>query len=331
MNAQTQRTEEVRRARRAFLIVGLVVPIVIALVAVGFILAWLPDVPDRVVTHWGPEGPDGYGSAQMYVWMQVLVGLVVPLMLTLPVLAMMKDSWGPTGRLLAAISIGVSALVAVGSVGSVMIQRGGGDGSGFGAVLAIGFGAMLLLGAVGWFVQPRVITSAASMPPSQLTLAPGERAAWFGTSAMGRPGAIFLVIAVLVLIATTAWVFVMDGATGWILAVVTLLVMALVATTLVFRIRINAEGLRVRSVAGWPRWSIPASDITDARVVQVNPMGEFGGWGLRFAVDGRMGIVLRTGEGLQVTRRSGRTLVVTVDDARTAASVLNTAVKEVEK
>lgn len=58
----------------------------------------------------------------------------------------------------------------------------------------------------------------------------------------------------------------------------------------------------------------------------VNPMGDFGGWGLRLSVDGRVGVVLRTGEALQITRRKGRPFVVTVDDAETAAAVLSAQV-----
>ncbi|MBD3752872.1 MAG: hypothetical protein IE935_10685 [Micrococcales bacterium] len=43
---------------------------------------------------------------------------------------------------------------------------------------------------------------------------------------------------------------------------------------------------------------------------------------MRFAIDGRRGVVLRRGEALEVTRRSGRVFVVTVDDASTASALL---------
>jgi hypothetical protein len=54
----------------------------------------------------------------------------------------------------------------------------------------------------------------------------------------------------------------------------------------------------------------------------VNPLAEFGGWGWRWGADGRVGVVLRAGEGIQVTRTNGKRFVVTVDDAQTGASVL---------
>ncbi|WP_206476784.1 DUF1648 domain-containing protein [Microbacterium sp. KRD172] len=324
-------TQDIRRARRSFLLVGLVVPVVLAAIAVAFIVAWLPDLPETIVTHWGPEGPNGYASPALFVWVQAVLGLGLPLLLTLPILALMKNSWGVTCRLLAAISLGTAALLSVMFVGSVAMQRESNSSAlGIGTVLALGFGALVVIGLIGWFVQPNVTTSAGQVSDEaslHLRLAPGEKAAWFGAAAMGRPGIIGLAVSVLVLCATTVWVFVLGDSSAWILAIVTLLLIALIAMTLVFRVRVNAAGLRVRSVVGWPRWDIAASEIADVKVVQVNPMAEFGGWGLRIAVDGRMGVVLRTGEALQVTRSSGRVFVVTIDDARTAASVLSSAMK----
>ncbi len=42
-------------------------------------------------------------------------------------------------------------------------------------------------------------------------------------------------------------------------------------------------------------------------------------------IDGRFGIVLRTGEGIEATREDDRVMVVTIDDAATAAAVLSAA------
>jgi len=286
-------------------------------------------MPERVIIHWGPSGPDGFGAPENYVWLQALCGLGIPALMTLPVLALMKDGWGITGRFLAALSLGISALMSVISVGGLAIQRDSADPEAIGPLMAIAFSTLIVLGVIGWFLQPDVVTPPAPGRTVRLQLAPGERAAWFGTAAMGRPGVIGLSVAVLILALTTVWVFVADPGVGWIMAAVTVLLIVLIATTLVFRVRVSAAGLRVHSVTGWPRWSIPASDITAAQVVQVDPMADFGGWGLRISVDGRVGVVLRTGDALQVERRTGRTFVVTVDDAATAASVLSAVAKGV--
>lgn len=334
MNTLVTITPDVRRARRAFVLVGLVAPIVVAAVVLTLIIGWLPDLPDQVVTHWGSGGPDGYGSPAVYIWMQCVLGLVIPLLMTVPILLMMKQSWGITCRFLGATSLGSSALVAVVTAGSAWMQREPATAPfGIGTVVAIGFAAMVLFGVIGWLLQPNVTASPASedQTASQIRLAPGEKAAWFGTAAMGRTGVITLLLAVLLLIGSTIWVLILGEATAvWITALATLLVIALIATTLVFRVRVNRAGLLVRSAAGWPRWNIPASEIADVQVVQINPMAEFGGWGLRVAVDGRAGVVLRTGEGLQVTRTSGKVFVVTIDDAATAAAVLTAALHGVD-
>ncbi|MFI6766112.1 DUF1648 domain-containing protein [Streptomyces sp. NPDC050355] len=63
--------------------------------------------------------------------------------------------------------------------------------------------------------------------------------------------------------------------------------------------------------------------VVEATSRRVDCFGEFGGWGYR--VRGRgSGLVLRSGEGIAVRLTSGREFVVTVDDAATAAALLNT-------
>jgi len=59
-------------------------------------------------------------------------------------------------------------------------------------------------------------------------------------------------------------------------------------------------------------------------------VNDFGGWGLRLApgqggTRRRFGLVTRAGEALEVIRRDGRAFVITIDDARAAAAVLNSA------
>ena len=50
---------------------------------------------------------------------------------------------------------------------------------------------------------------------------------------------------------------------------------------------------------------------------------EFGGFGWRIGLDGRTGIVLRTGPAIEVERRDKRPLVVTVDGADVGVATLN--------
>ena len=91
-----------------------------------------------------------------------------------------------------------------------------------------------------------------------------------------------------------------------------------------WRVRADRRGFSVRGALGWPRVSIPATDIAAVRVVDVDPTADFGGWGWRWGSGRRTGIIMRRGAAIEVTRRDGRRLVVTVDDADNAAAVLQT-------
>lgn len=68
---------------------------------------------------------------------------------------------------------------------------------------------------------------------------------------------------------------------------------------------------------------IPLDRIEEAGSRHVACFAEFGGWGYRIRAN-RSGFVLRSGEGIVVRLANGREFVVTVDDAATAAALLNT-------
>jgi hypothetical protein len=86
-------------------------------------------------------------------------------------------------------------------------------------------------------------------------------------------------------------------------------------------VTVDRRGLTVSlGPFGWPRVRVPADDVAEVTVAEISPM-QFGGWGYRI-VPGGSGVILRAGEALIVTRRSGRRFTVTVDNADTAAGLL---------
>lgn len=107
-----------------------------------------------------------------------------------------------------------------------------------------------------------------------------------------------------------------------VLIVVTIVCAAAVVSTLAFHVRVDATGLTVNSIVGLPRVHVPLRDIASVEAVDVNPMGEFGGWGLRWAPGGGFGVVLRSGPGIRVHRTNGKVVTVTVEDAATGAALL---------
>ena len=52
---------------------------------------------------------------------------------------------------------------------------------------------------------------------------------------------------------------------------------AVIAATAVFHVRVDETGLTVTSATGFPRFHVPVAEIERVEVVEVSPMGEYGG------------------------------------------------------
>lgn len=332
---------EVHRARTAFLWVGVLVPLAIIVVATLIGAAWLPELPTPAALHWFGGGVDTLGPA--WVHLALLAGLGGGLVLGLGGLVWFglrsagraegavtrPAQWSATARFLGAVNLGLAVLLSVITLTALGVQRGlqdASDAPAIGGAVLLAVALMLVCTALGWFLQPKVSqVRPAANGAEPMSLAPGERAIWMGTATIARGGRVVFALALSIEIALVV-ILLVTGAGGTTAVAITggagLLVLVLFAATFTFRVRASAAGLRVRSALGWPRVEIPASDIRSARSTHLEPFAEFGGWGLRYGPDGRYGVVLRTGEALEVTRSDGRTFFVTVDDAATAASVL---------
>ena len=311
-------------ARRRFLLVAVAVPAVVVAAALALQLAALGSLPDPVAVHWGGQGPDGFGPAWLPVLLTAVFGALVPALMVLSALPGLRDG-GVSYRFLGALVPGFTVLLCMVLTWGQLMQAGLADARqapGIGLPLLASTAAGLAVAALAWAVQPAPAPPAPAVPARPLPLRPGERAVWFREASLALPGLLLILGAVTAALAGTviAWLWA-EAALAWVLTAVTLVLLAAAATTTAFRVRVDGQGLTVTSVAGVPRFHIAPDDVASAEAVTVNPMGEFGGWGLRSA-PGRFGVVLRTGEALQVRRRNGRQFVVTVDDAGTAAALL---------
>jgi hypothetical protein len=319
---------DLRCARRALIIVGLLVPVVVPAVAVVLIVMWLPSLPDPAATHWGVGGVDGFGSPQSYLWMAIGLGLGLPILIFAGVLGMGRHQWGGASRLLGGMALGLSGFSAVVNAGSVAVQRGLSDASHVGPVWPIvigGFCALLVLTAVGWAMQPDVHpTPGAPLKPAHLaSISAGERVVWVATASMSRVATLVIGAVVVVVVGITAMMVIQRHEASWI-PVLTLVIIGLAfASSASFKVRAGADGLSVRSQVGFPSVHVPLDEIISVRAVDCHPFGEFGGFGWRIGLDGRTGIVLRTGPAIEVERRDKRPLVVTVDGADVGVATLN--------
>jgi hypothetical protein len=326
-------TADVRRARRAYLIVATWIPLGLTLLGAGLMLAWIPDVPSSIAVHWGADGrPDGFGPAWSMPVILASVGVGLALLFALMGWgASRSGEWGPTLRFLGALGGGTSVLITVGMTVSFAMQRGAdayADAPSALVPLLSAFVAGAAAGVLAWFVQPDVTVSGGSVAsdPALVPVGDGERVAWLRTTTMSRP-AMIAIVGVTLLQAALAVVSAFAGSDlWWLFAALAVVFAVLTAAMCVFRVSVTAAGLRVSSIAGVPRFVVPLADIDAVSVTRVDPAAQFGGWGIRVGVDGRLGIVLHSGEAIQVTRRGGRTLVVTVDDAATGAGLLSALV-----
>ncbi|QAY70474.1 DUF1648 domain-containing protein [Xylanimonas protaetiae] len=286
-------------------------------------VAWRDDLPDPVASHWGADGQvDGVMS--LGGWVAVVLGTGVGCTLLFGAIGWFWGKAAMTRRVAAGVTVWMGGLLAVMQVGAVAGQRGLTD-----AAQAPDSGGWLLAA----YLVPLVPAVAAALlvpgDPHQpatepvpadaerMPLADGERAVWLrriggGTGLWVGAGSVVLTSAMAVI------------GQQWGLLVVPALLAVLFAAMMVFEVRVDASGLRVRSALGWPRTFVPADEVVAARVVEVFAFRQFGGWGWRVGPGGSVGIVPRSGQGIEVERTGGRTLTITVDDAESGAALLNT-------
>lgn len=318
---------DLRRARLVALLIGVLVPLVLSGVVLALVLAWLPELPSPVATHWGPSGVDGFGPPVTFVWMTVLLGFALPAVLTIGTLIAVRDHWGGAARLLGGMALGISGLSAVITLGAVGMQRGLADAKhveDLGGVMLLGFGMFVVLIGVGWLVQPHIrpVPGAPLKRVHLTSIAGGERVVWLATATMSRVALILISVVVVIVVGVTAVMAIRFTDRLWVPVLTLLLIGGAFAVSASFRVRIGPDGLSVRSQAGVPRVHVPLDEIVSVRAVDCNPFGEFGGFGWRLGLDGRTGIVLRRGPAIEIERRDKRPLVVTVDGADVGAAVL---------
>lgn len=307
-------------------LVAVIAPFALAVTGVALQLAWLPELPDTVATHWGPSGsPDAFGPTWTMPLLLGIFGVALPALFGAMLARTLRPA-GPTAtqKLLAVTSLFAVAVLSIVITASLAIQRGAPGGSSSFEIfptLGISIGVALLLAVVAWFVMPRAVSGASTADPAvPLPVAPGEQVVWVGRTQFSTP--IVFVLCLAIALVTGVVVFAIATAGVWPLAIVPIGVAALVLGTASWNVRVDSAGLTVRANLGWPRYRIALADVASAARTHVVPLGEFGGYGIRWGLGRRLGIVTREGEALEVQRRDGRAVIVTVDDAATAAGLL---------
>lgn len=324
-------------AKRAALIVGTALPLLILLASTTLQFAWLPRMPSPAAVHWGPSGlPDGFGSP----WQNLgLFAGVNAVLLGLPLLGsfqanrastgLPKATWASGSRFLPAFLLGMTVAMQTQAIGSSLVQLDAADARDTGSTLWVligGYAGGAIAGVVAYLLQPKLqLDPETGEPPADpLPLSGAERAVWIGEVTPSRTVWGVVAGALVLLVALSVWMFTIEAVAGWITLGTLVLCAAMMLVGMWFRVQIGPQGFEAKSVVGFPVFRVPAEDIASVVSAEINPLSEFGGWGLRFSGN-RTGIVPRGGEGIVITRRDGRVLVATMASAGDAAAVLSAA------
>jgi hypothetical protein len=315
-------------ARRAALIATIWVPLAIVVAAEIVVVGVGVTGNPQLIVHWG-AGSDRTGPWWTYAILIAAIGIpviaVIGFFIARATQVAGMNSWMP------AIAMGITVFHTVGmGVGSVVLNA-----SPLAPALPLAGGVVLAIAAalLTWWLLPLEVPATTGVEPADvLPVRASEIAAWTGRVelpawfvtliATVAAGLIVLGVSLLLTLGARIW---------WIFLSPTLLLVVLLVTAQ-FVVIAGPRGFMVRSAIGWPRLHIPAANVGTAGVVAVDPMADFGGWGLRWVIGpnhkGRWGFVTRRGPGLEVFRQDGRSIVVTVDDPGTAAAILETYAKK---
>jgi hypothetical protein len=291
---------------------GSLPPLVAALPAIALLLAWSDRLPEPSATHFAVDGTaDGFSSAATLLWSSL--GLAVLLAAVFGTVSATR----PT-RFLIGVSWAASVLTGATSLLVVLANVDAVDASTVRLSplpLLLALAVAVTAGVLGARVAPAgVLADAPVTRGGSLDLAPDERVAWSRsvTSAPMQATGTSLVLGGILL------ALVVQTFPGVVVAAAGLLSLVFSSS----RTTVDGRGLTVAvGPLGRPRWHVPLADVRSAVAGDVSALGRFGGYGYR-VVPGGSGVILRSGEALIVTRASGRTFTVTVDDAETGARLL---------
>lgn len=320
-SSSTPKPREAPPNRLSSTILALVLPTAVAATSALIAWSWRDDLPDPIATHWGSDGPDRFSTLTSALITTPLISVAIS-----AVLWATAFWWGwsaSTRRMANAFSLGISILLYGVLLGSLDAQRGLADAAkvgGIGPVIGIAAIAGIAFGVLVGILTPGDAHRPAATPPppsaARLPLATNERAVWL-RDATGGPGLLIGLLAVSVSIPAVA-IF----GSFWMLVIPAALLTLLLAMFR-WKIRVDANGLTVRSALGFPRTHLALDEIVEANTTTVHCLRDYGGWGWRTGRAGQVGIVVRSGEALEVQRTGGRKFVITVDDSATAAALLN--------
>lgn len=179
-------------------------------------------------------------------------------------------------------------------------------------------GVALLFSGLGRVLEHRLsgahMTTASK--PAPLELDPSERAMWWGHATNH-----WLLVSTL---GVSAWLFLSMSEESNVSFRYAMPLMIAAVALLFANVHVVVGGHNVTVELGvwrWPRKTIAVADINGVEVQKVHPL-RHGGWGYRSCGAGCRAFIIRGGDALVLKQGSGRTTMVTVNDAHKAAALI---------
>ncbi|MEV5510196.1 DUF1648 domain-containing protein [Streptomyces orinoci] len=281
-------------------------------------------LPDRLATHFSGSGhADGFSSAGSLPVVALTLLLVAGLLFGVWAYAIEVTPKGWRGQL-------VFAYVLAAFLGyvhiSVVLVNSGHENSADQVSLSLwelpkALGAAALAAALGLLLATLVApaqrkAAAPAAPGPRLDLGRDESAVW--TRTVGSP-----------VLRLTGFAETVAGlalcAAGLPFAGVSLVLVGALSAVGGSGARITVDRHGLTAVPAWlpfPRLHIPLERITSAASRRVRLLKDIGGWGYRVR-PGQSALAMRSGDALVATLSTGSEFLITVDDAATAARLLN--------
>ena len=297
---------------------GVVVPLVAAGLGLALTRFWQSRLPAQIATHWSTDRPDEFSEPMSSAWLFALV--IVLIGGGCCCVAALAQALLLMRRAMLLIGLSVVGVLSTLQIVTLWIQLDKTDVSDVElpwAAVSVGVAIGCVVGAIGatFLKDYRVRPAAAERPDAKLPRGPAHTVR--DVAGFGRIGTIVFAVVAFGAAGLAC------RAVGGIWPLVAAFPVVLVLLALMrFEVIVDASGLRVRNF-GLTSIDIGIDEVTGAKLVDVNPFKDFGGWGLRSKGHRRYGIVTHTGPGVEVATAGGMTVTITTQRADAMAGALN--------
>jgi hypothetical protein len=228
-------------------------------------------------------------------------------------------------RELAVLTTGVVVMLAIFQWGGQLVGASVGS--------AAGLSFALLIGVVAGIAAAVTVWSAIRLPsprePQVLDVSstPVRVSPWSDHTRIARLLAYGPAVALLPLTGVLLWTLASVGLAVALLVTLALVTMVVLQLAARVRVLVDAHGVTAHGFGVFTWIRIPTAALNRAHpVFDIDPIGDFGGWGLRTGFDGTRALITDAGAGVRIEQRSGEFVVITVEHPTEMAAAINTLV-----